>query len=78
MRNCDIMQIKKKICKILQRWHNMVSVKKSEKCIFLQKKYDKHKIELPKHMPSSGILGIRISRTSIRSRSDKYDGFKAK
>ena len=45
----------------------MVSIKKSTKCIFLQRKYDKHRRELPTHMPSSGILGMKISQTKILS-----------
>lgn len=63
----SIMSIKIKICKIFQRWHTMVSINKSSKCIFLQRKYDKHRRELPSHMPSSGILGMKISQTKIIS-----------
>ena len=49
----------------------MISVKRSSNCIFLQKRYDKQRRELPMHMPSSGILGMQISQTKIALRRVK-------
>ena len=69
----DIMSIKGKICRILWRWNIMVFAQKSARCIFLQKKYDKQKIELPTRMPSSGILGIKISTTSMKTGREEYN-----
>lgn len=78
MLKSGIMLLKGKICRILRRWHAMNSIKKSARCIFLQKKYDKHKIELPTNMPASGILGIKIYTANAKNRSDEYNEFKIK